>query len=69
MKRKTKWKPDIDCPYFYVDDAGVVRWSYYDGVKEDMVRIEAQNCFQSGDIAEKCAREVRKVFKKHGGVG
>lgn len=60
----TKWTPEENEKYFYIDDAGLI-WSDYNNSPTSASRIAMGNCFPTEDVAKQKHEWVAKLLQKH----
>ena len=69
INESTRWKPDDDQKYYYVDSGGSVDsdiWNDYSAIDDD--RFEIGNCFQTEEEAERAVEYLKALAVVRGGA-
>lgn len=62
---KGPWKPEEYEKYYFVESTGNVRSTRFENVLFDYAMLMIGNCFESEEIAKKCADEIVEKIKNY----
>ena len=61
IKEPTRWKPEADQKYYFLNNDGSVGYNHWDGDHIDRNRFEIGNCFKTVEEAEKAVEYLKAL--------